>query len=240
MHTVYIWPERGYIYTITDEETRDLIYAEVCGGQRLVDFIQARKKRPLRIVAEHASCVKQLNRLVKGIEVSISEIDYLALREWEDEKKRVHQTDYRGPEESLIFKQKKKTRFNNLSFIMLGIFSALLIAHYFIVTPFLEIHSLSLERRLNDSVASLQYLESQVNVTVLWDAVLMHYPNSVIEHIEINHYGDFSIIFLNPSEGLRLLEKYNLSDVVLEQGQRIQGVNETVYIIYILTGRSLW
>jgi len=240
MHTVYIWVEQGYIYTIVDEETKDLIYAEVCGGQRLVDLIQARKKRPLRIVAEHSSCVKHLNRLVKDVQVSISRIDCLPLRAWEEEMNRACQVDYRGPEENLSVKPKKKPPFNSLSFILLGVFSALLIAHYFIVAPFLDIHSLSLERRLNDSAASLQYLESQVSITVLWDAVLAHYPDSIIEHIEMDHLGTFSVIFLNPSEELHLLDKYNFYNMVLEQGQRVQGADEAVYIIYVLTGRSLW
>jgi len=240
MHTVYIWPEQGYIYTITDEETNDLFYAEVCEGQRLVDLIQSRNGRPLRIVAEHASCVKHLNLLVKDIKVSISGMDYLSLRDWEEEINRAQQADYCGPEEHFFSKPKRNARLNSLSFILLGTFSALLIAYYFIVTPFLDVHSFNLDRRLNDSAASLRYLESQVSVTVLWDAVLAYYPESVIEHIEVDHYGSFSVIFLNPSEGLQLIEKHNFSNMELEQGQRVQGTDETVYIIYVLTGRSLW
>jgi len=240
MHTIYIWPEQGYIYTIIKRETQDIIYAEVCGGQRLVDLIQARKKRPLRIVAEHSSCVKHLNRLVKDVKVSISGIEYMPLRDWEEEMNRLHRTDYRGPEEDKIKGPKKKPHFNSLTFVLLGVLFSLIVAFHFIVTPFLDVHSLSLERRLNDSTASLQYLETQVSVTELWDAILAHYPDSVIEHIEVDHLGNFSVIFLNPVEGLRLVEKHNFSYMVLEQGQRVQGSGETVYIIYVLTGRSLW
>ena len=240
MHTVYIWPEQGCIYTVADEETRVLIYTEVCDGQRLVDLIQARKKKPLRVVAEHSSCVKYLHRLVKDVRVSISSIDYMPLRDWDDELGRLRQKDYKGPEENSSPKKRRKARFNSLTFILLGILAALFVAYCYIVAPFLEAHSLSLERRLNDSAASLQYLETQVNVTVLWDAVLAHYPESVIEHIEVDHQGIFSVIFLNPYEGLRLLEKHNFYNMALEQGQRVQGADETVYIIYVLTGRSLW
>jgi len=240
MHTVYIWSADEYIYTITDEETKDLVYAEVCEGQRIVELVQARKKRPFRIVSEHQSRVKHLNRLTKGMQVSISGIEQIPLRVWEDELDRVTQPDYRGPEEGLTFKPKKKARLNSLTFILVGMFLALLAAYYFIVIPFLDVHSHSLERRLNDSMASIYHLESQVNATVLWDIVLEHYPESIIEHIEIDHDGNFSVIFLNPSSGLRLVDKHNFSNVALEQGQRVQGTNETVYIIYVLTGRSLW
>lgn len=239
MHTVYIWPEQGYIYTVAKKDTKEIIYAEVCGEQRLVDLIQARKKRPLRIVAEHTGCVKHLNRLVKDVKVSISGIEYLHLREWEEEMHRLRQSDYKGPEEGANI-LKKRPRFNSLTYVLLGMFISLLVAFYFIVSPFLDVHSLSLERRLNDATASLQYLEAQVRATVLWDAVLAHYPESVIEHIEVDHQGIFSVIFLNPVEGLSMVEKHNLSDMVLEQGQRVQGAGEAVYIIYVLTGRSLW
>ena len=240
MHSIYLWPNEGYVYTVARKVANEILYAEICDAKRLTELIQARKRKPIRVIAANPQDIKYLNSLVKDIKLSVSSVDYMPLREWSEEVVRFNTSDYKGPEEECIVPVKTTPIINTFFCVLVGALISLVVSYWLIVHPFFHIHSLSLDRRLDVASASLHYLEVNVVVTIVWDAILIHYPNSLIEHIEMDYSGVFSVIFLNPYEGLQVQEKYNFIDLQLQQGQRMQNLDGTVSFIYVLTGRSLW